>query len=124
MTPLQARELPLLRASLVFVWLATALVSLLELNGQSRELLRAAGLQSAELIDALVIGGALADLLLGLALWLRPSRAVYLLALAMMGLMTGLSSLMLPQLWLHPLGPLTKNLPMAALLWLLARRSA
>ena len=124
MTPLQARELPLLRASLVFVWLATALVSLLELNGQSRELLWAAGLQSAELIDALVIGGALVDLLLGLALWLRPSRPVYLLALAMMGLMTGLASLMLPQLWLHPLGPLTKNLPMAALLWLLARRTA
>ena len=54
----------------------------------------------------------------------RPSRPVYLLARLMMGVMTGLASLTLPQLWLHPLGPLTKNLPMAVLLWLLARRSA
>ena len=42
MTPSSAK---LLRSSLVFVWLATAVVSVWELHGQSRELL--AGLPNA-----------------------------------------------------------------------------
>jgi hypothetical protein len=31
--------------------------------------------------------------------------------------------LLQPALWLHPLGPLLKNLPIAALLWHLYRRA-
>ena len=86
------RDHQLLRYSLVFVWLATALVSLWELNGQSLQLL--AGLDDATpwLKPALILSGALADLVLGL--------------------------------WLHPLGPLTKNLPIAALLLVLARTAS
>jgi hypothetical protein len=29
-----------------------------------------------------------------------------------------------PGLWLHPLGPLLKNIPIAAVLWVLARKQA
>jgi len=119
---LTARDLSLLRLSLVFVWLATSLVSLIELNGQGRELLLPAGITDVGLIRALVISGALVDALLGLALWLRPSRQVYGLALSMMLLMTLAATVLRPDLWLHPLGPLTKNLPLAALLWVLMRR--
>ena len=61
------------------------------------------------------------DLVLGLWLWLRPGRTVYRLALAVMLLMTGVATAIDPSLWLHPLGPLTKNLPIAALLLVLAR---
>ncbi|MBC7730054.1 MAG: epimerase [Microbacteriaceae bacterium] len=117
------RDLPLLRASLVFVWLATSVASLLELNGQSRALLLAAGLEREWLIDGLIVGGALVDALLGLALWCWPSQRVYRLALLMMLLMTVLATTLLPKLWLDPLGPLTKNLPIAALLWVLGRRA-
>jgi hypothetical protein len=115
---------PLLRASLIAVWLGTAAVSLLELNGQSAQLLQAAGLSEPLLIRALIVGGALADLALGLALWLRPGRATYLAALALMLLMTLAATALLPALWLHPLGPLLKNLPIAALLWVLAQNAA
>ena len=118
---LSPRDLQLLRGSLVLVWLATSLASLVELNGQSRALLVAAGLEREWLIDALIVGGALLDALLGLALWRWPSRRVYQLALLVMLLMTLLASVMLPALWLNPLGPLTKNLPIAALLWVLGR---
>ncbi len=111
----------LLRASLIAVWLGTAAVSLLELNGQSAQLLQAAGLSEPRLLRALIVGGALADLALGLALWLRPGRATYLAALALMLLMTLAATALLPTLWLHPLGPLLKNLPIAALLWVLAQ---
>ena len=42
--------------------------------------------------------------------------------LAMLG-MTLVATVMLPALWLHPLGPLTKNVPIAVVLWMLMRRS-
>lgn len=113
-----------LRASLIAVWLGTAGVSLLELNGQSAQLLQTAGLTEPLLLRVLIVGGALADLALGLALWLRPGRATYLASLALMLLMTLAATALLPTLWLHPLGPLLKNLPIAALLWVLAQTPA
>ena len=111
----------LLRWSLIAVWLGTAAVSLLERDGQSAQLLHAAGLSQPLLVQALIVSGAAADLALGLALWLRPVRTTYLAALALMLLMTLAATVLLPALWLHPLGPLLKNLPIAALLWVLAQ---
>ena len=109
----------LLRASLVVVWLATAVVSVWELHGQSRELL--AGLPTAWaeghapwLPTAIILAGAAADAVLGLWLALRPGRKAYGAALLMM-----LATAIQPAWWLHPVGPLTKNLPIAAILWVL-----
>ncbi len=114
----------LLRLSLVTVWLVTAAVSLLELNGQSRQLLADAGVASpAWLVQGLIVGGAVADLLVGIALWRWPGRASYIAALALMVAMTLAATVLQPGLWLHPLGPLLKNLPIAAVLWHLIRRA-
>lgn len=114
----------LLRLSLVTVWLVTAAVSLLELNGQSRQLLADAGVASpAWLVQGLIVGGAVADLLVGIALWRWPGRASYVAALALMVAMTLAATVLQPGLWLHPLGPLLKNLPIAAVLWHLIRRA-
>ena len=115
------RDHQLLRYSLVFVWLATPFVSVWELNGQSLQLLAGLDGSTPWLKPALILSGALVDLVLGLWLWLRPGRTVYRLALAVMLLMTGVATAIDPSLWLHPLGPLTKNLPIAALLLVLAR---
>jgi hypothetical protein len=112
-----------LRWSLVFVWLATACASVWELDGQSTALLAAAGLHDPAWMRLLILGGAAADALLGLAIAVRPSRRVYLAALGWMVGMTLVATVLLPGLWLHPLGPLTKNVPIAAALWLLARKS-
>lgn len=114
----------LLRVSVVFVWLATAAVSLLEFDGQSTAVLTAAGIHDPRLVIALIGAGAGADLLVGIALAFWPSRRVYWIALALMLTMTGVASALDPALWLHPLGPLTKNVPIAAALWILIRRSA
>lgn len=112
-----------LRASLVFVWLATAMVSVLELHGQSRELLDGVPTPWLAtmpwLATATILAGAGVDAILGLWLAFRPGRMVYWAALVMMGLMTVLATAIHPQWWLHPLGPLTKNLPIAAILWVL-----
>lgn len=114
----------LLRLSLVAVWLFTAVASLVELDGQSRRVLADAGIASPPwLVQSLIVGGAAADLAIGLVLWLRPGRTVYLAAFALMLAMTLVATVLQPDLWLHPLGPLLKNLPIAALLWHLYRRT-
>ena len=114
----------LLRLSLVAVWLFTAVASLLELDGQSRRVLADAGIASPPwLVQSLIVGGAAADFAIGLVLWLRPGRSVYLAAFALMLAMTLVATVLQPSLWLHPLGPLLKNLPIAALLWHLYRRT-
>ena len=117
----------LLRASLVVVWLATSVVSVWELHGQSRELL--AGLPTAWaeghapwLPTAIILAGAAAYAVLGLAL--RPGRKAYGAALLMMLAMTLLATAIQPAWWLHPFGPLTKNLPIAAILWVLLQDEA
>jgi hypothetical protein len=114
----------LLRLSLVAVWLFTAFASVVELNGQSRQVLAAAGIASPPwLVQLLIVGGAAADLVIGLALWWRPGRTSYLAAFGLLLLMTAVATFLQPTLWLHPLGPLLKNLPIAALLWHLYRRT-
>lgn len=118
---LTGKDQQLLRLSVIAVWLATAVVSVWELQGQSAQLLQAAGVQDPSLARLLILGGAGVDAALGLAMLLRPARWTYLAALAAMGLMTLVASILDPSLWLHPLGPLTKNLPIAALLFILAK---
>ena len=101
-----------------------SVVSVVELDGQGAALLQQAGLQDPVLIKALILAGSALDLVLGLLLWLKPGRMTYFASLAAMAVMTIVATVMLPSLWLHPLGPLLKNLPIAAMLWTLARRSA
>ena len=110
-------------ASLVFVWLWTAFVSLWEFHGSSQQLLAAIAAYPAWVTQGLILSGAAVDLLIGLWLWLRPGRAAYATAGWVMGLMTLLATALQPDLWLHPLGPLSKNLPIAALLFLLWQSS-
>jgi hypothetical protein len=115
-------EVRWMRGSLVFVWLVTAAVSLWEMHGQGRELLRVGGVADASVSDALIASGAALDALLGAWLWFRPARLAYLSALGALLGMTLVATVLLPTLWLHPLGPLTKNAPIAAILWALARK--
>lgn len=113
-----------LHASVVIVWLWTAASSVLEWHGQSTQLLRTAGVTPVAWDDGLILGGAALDLRIGLWMWLRPGRPAYLAALLAMAGLTLMASVMQPTLWLHPLGPLSKNLPIAAALICLINASA
>lgn len=113
---------PLLRAALALLWIWTALVSfgLYPVAG-SRALLAHVGLHGA-LAGVALYGAAALDLVLGVltvaapARWRRP---VWLAQAALIAGYTLLITLFLPAYWLHPFGPISKNLPLLALIGLL-----
>jgi uncharacterized protein YbjT (DUF2867 family) len=119
--------LALLRVSISLVWLATAAVSFgLYPVADSLALLAQAGVP-AGLQHAALYGAAALDLgfgLLGLALPVRHRRPLWLAQGVLILGYTAIITLKLPEFWLHPYGPILKNLPMLAalaMLWVLDR---
>ncbi|ANN76974.1 SDR family oxidoreductase [Bordetella flabilis] len=112
--------LPVLRWSIALVWIVTAFVSAFGYPvADSYELLRRAGVPDAALAPALY-GAAGLDLLLGICVVLpRRRRWLWLAQAALVIGYTIIISLRLPEFWLHPYGPMVKNLPFLAMLWLL-----
>jgi len=121
MTP---RDIALLRRSLVLVWLATAAASAWEAHGRSAALLLQAGVAASTLGTAMLWGGVALDVAVGLLLWRAPLRLAATAALAATLAMTVITSAVLPGLWLDPLGALTKNLPILAVLLVLRRNAS
>lgn len=115
-------QLPILRTAVALVWIVTGIVSLgLYPVEDSYALLARAGVPQA-LRPLALYGAAGLDLLLGLMCfaparwrfpWIWAAQAALILGY------TVIISVRLPEFWLHPYGPLTKNLPMLAVLWLL-----
>jgi len=116
--------LPLLRASIAAVWIWTAIVSAgLYPRALSLDLLARVGAPAA-LGPLLLYGAAFVDLVFGVLSLAWPRRLgsrarLWGLQIALIVLYTALISWRLPEFWLHPYGPLSKNLPMLALLILL-----
>jgi uncharacterized protein YbjT (DUF2867 family) len=111
--------LPLARVSVALVWLGTALVSFgLYPVQDSLALLARTGATGA-LALWLLYGAAALDLALGLATlalpprWRRPLWAGQLILIAAY---TVVITIFLPEYWLHPYGPVLKNIPMAMLI--------
>lgn len=82
--------------SLIAVWLGTALVSAIEHRGLSVQVLADAGIHDSRWQTFLIWSGLLADLAVGLALWLRPGRESYVAALLLMASMTVLATALQP----------------------------
>lgn len=116
-----AWQLPLLRATIAFVWIWTGVVSLgLYPVEESYSLLARLGVQGT-LATALLYGAAVIDLALGIGtLVVHDRRWIWRAQIAVMLGYTLLISAWLPEFWLHPYGPLSKNLPLLAATWLVA----
>ena len=113
--------LPMARVALALLFVVTALLSFgLYPLRDSYALLADIGLAGRP-ADIALYGGALLDLVLGLAFLgpLRWRRRAYLGAIVLVLAYTAIITLALPATWLHPFGPVLKNAPVLALLWLL-----
>lgn len=112
--------LPILRCSIALVWIVTGFVSLgLYPVSDSLALLARVGLYGGGALTALFVAAWL-DIALGLAtLFSRRRRWLYVAQAVVIVAYTALITLWLPEFWLHPYGPVLKNLPLLAALWLL-----
>jgi uncharacterized protein YbjT (DUF2867 family) len=112
--------LPLLRWSIAIVWIITGIVSLgLYPQASSYALLARVGVPESS-FALLLYGAAFMDLAFGIAtLVLRNRQWLWFAQMAVIVLYTAIISVRLPEFWLHPFGPLLKNLPMLAGIFLL-----
>jgi uncharacterized protein YbjT (DUF2867 family) len=107
--------IPLLRIAVALVWIVTGIVSFgIYPVEESYALLARVGITGMAAAVALY-GAALLDLVFGVAmLTLRRRRRPYEAQLAVIVGYTIIITLWLPEFWLHPYGPILKNLPLIA----------
>ena len=105
--------LPLLVLTLSGFWLASGVIGIVQRDAAARVL---EGAVAPQLAMALVLGGAAADIAIGVGVLLRPfTRAAALAAVALsLGYLIA-GTWLTPQLWADPLGPLVKIFPSMAL---------
>ena len=110
-----------LRGVLAAIWLVTAALSFgLYPLEDSLLLVADLGLPRSWSI-AVVYAGAALDLLMGVLTLAWPARWLWLSQMTIILAYSVLATLLVPEYWLHPFGPLLKNLAVLALLWLLYR---
>ena len=105
---------PLAFAALALLWLASGAISLFRIEAAMQVPID--GGMERGLARFCVIGGSLADLAIGIGLLVRPWCSIALKAGIALTLVYIAGSLaMRPDLWLDPLGPMLKTLPILAL---------
>lgn len=106
---------PAIRATLVILWLASAMLGLTNGSAATAHFVSAAGIP-ASLADTLRMGTSIADLLIA-TLVLMDARARWSTRIQVGAILTYsvVLGITLPELWLDPLGPLLKNLPIMIL---------
>jgi len=111
---------PLLRASIALVWIVTGVLSVgIYPVAESYLLLAQVGVTGL-LATTMLYGAGILDLGLGVAtLALRRRRWLWRLQAAIILGYTLIITWKLPEFWLHPYGPILKNLPLLAAIWLL-----
>lgn len=112
--------MPVLRWSIALVWIVTGIVSLgLYPVEHSYALLARVGI-TGWMAPVMLYGAALLDLVFGFAtILLKRRHWLWWAQIATIFFYTVVITLRLPEFWLHPYGPLLKNLPMLAAIWLL-----
>jgi hypothetical protein len=111
-----------IRYALAAVWLITGLVVLFVYPKEdSMQLLSRVGLTGLA-ADAALYLGALLDLVIGVLILAMRRRWLWQGQMLLIVGYTIIISIWLPEFWIHPFGPLLKNVPILALLWLLIRQ--
>jgi len=120
-----ALALPLARAADSITWIVTGWVSAFVYPTAASLALLAQAHVPPAVAPCALYGAAALDAVLGLAMWKRRwRRAVYRVQISVILFYTAVISAWLPGYWTHPYGPVLKNLPMLALIYLLLRLEA
>lgn len=119
---MKSADYRVIRYALAAVWLITGFVVLfIYPKEDSMQLLLRVGLTGLA-ADAVLYLGAILDVVMGLLTltvcrrWLWQGQALLIIGY------TIIISIWLPEFWMHPFGPLLKNVPILALLWLLIKQ--
>lgn len=111
--------LPILRGSFVLLWIVTGLLSFgIYPVEQSYALLARVGI-AAPLNAWMLYGAASIDVALGVGILLIRNRWLWRLQMALIILYSLIIAVFLPEFWLHPFGPVLKNIPLLAAILLL-----
>lgn len=105
----------LLLAGIAATWIAAGVVSALYGRDLGLQLLAKSGLAAGPAETAFATACML-DVALGVATVLHPGRTLWLAQLLVVAFYTVTLSVVAPQLWVDPFGPLVKNLPIVAVL--------
>lgn len=120
-TRLAALDAGLLHGVLALLWLGSALASVSLVGETDGFALLALAAVPAVAAPWLLYGGAAVDAVLGALSVLRPGRALWRWQFGLVLFYTAFISVQMPALWAHPFGPVLKNLPILALLFVLWR---
>jgi hypothetical protein len=111
--------LPVVRAAVAVTWIVSGVVSFgLYPVRDSYAMLSRVGLAGVPAAVALY-GAALVDIAMGVLVYAGRSQWLWRAQLGLVAAYTALLTAFIPELWLHPFGPLLKNLPLAAAILLL-----
>lgn len=107
------------RLSLGFLWVFTGITSQFFAQDIGYEVLAAGGI-TGSLANFSILSGSVLDVVIGI--WLVAGfklKLCYLVQLAVIVSYTLLLSIIEPAFWLHPFGPLTKNIPLLVMIYYL-----
>ncbi len=108
------------RFSLSFLWIFTGLTSSFFAQDIGYEGLSKGGITGPS-ASACILAGSLVDIALGLWLLLGwRLRTCYQIQITVIVIYTLLLTVVDPSFWLHPFGPLTKNIPILVLILMIS----
>ena len=120
--PIETGETRRIRQVLATVWIVTGVLSLgVFPQAESLKLLASVGLEGSVAVAALY-GSASLDISFGLLTLIRPSVWLWRMQAGLIIVYSIIIAICLPAYWLHPFGPMLKNLPILLLLWMLHAR--
>ena len=109
----------LFRLALTLLWIATGIISLwVYPHQESARLLSQVGISSTYVIPILYAASGL-DLSMGIASLTHPSRRLWLAQILVISAYSIIIMICLPEFLIHPFGPILKNIPILAILFVL-----
>lgn len=103
--------------SISFIWIWSGVISIYSWQ-ESLRLMKAIGITN-QLAPTSIIAGSLVDIILGLGIFVANYRNLILkLQIVFIVIYSLILTFFAPEFWLHPFGPIAKNIPLVVLIYL------